>query len=181
MKKFLFLSSIFFVINSPCFADEQASAYVGGAYHMGTYEEDNIPDFELGGIELKVGKYLAPQVAVEGRFILPVADDSAEVDGVDIDLELKKAISFFLRGNIPLSQSANVYGLLGFTKGKLEAKASYQGQSMTISDSDSGLSYGFGVDGEISPGLAINAEYIFYLSEDDYDYTGIVIGLTKKF
>lgn len=183
MKKIFACLAVALITNSPAFAADEPSSttYIGGGYHSGTYEEDGIPDFDLGAIELKFGKYLGSQVAVEGRLLLPVDDDSNQIEIFDATLELKNAISLFLRGDIPLGERANFYGLLGFTNAKFEVEFSLGGDSISDSESESDLSYGLGVDGEIASGLAINAEYIFYLSEDDYDYSGFVIGLTKKF
>ena len=183
MKKVLcavILSSLFLSMNS--FAGSEGQSYFGASYHMGTYEEDGLPSADLTGLNIKGGAYIADNVAVEGRYTLGMDSDTVSVfvpgfGNVDVELELDSAISIFVKGDLPVSNAANIYGLIGFTKAELTATV--LGSSYT--DDDSGLSYGFGVEAAINDDMFINGEYIMYLDEDDYEYTGINIGITKLF
>ena len=153
------------------------NAYVGLGYHLGTYDESGFPEANPNGIKLEAGKYVAPNVAIEGHLLLGAGSDTVTYLGVDVDLKLKNAISVFIKGDLPISDTANLYGLLGFTKIKLEASA----LGTTFSDDDNGLSYGLGAELGIGNDLFMSGEYIFYISESDYDYTGFNIGISKRF
>jgi hypothetical protein len=43
------------------------------------------------------------------------------------------------------------------------------------------LECGLGVTAGIKPGLTVNGEFVSYLSEDDYSYSGFNFGLSKLF
>lgn len=170
----LFGASLIMSTNS--FASE-GQTYFGADFHMGTYDETGFPKANPTGVGIKAGKYFSDNVAFEGRLLLGMGDDTVRFLGVDVDLELDNALSLFVKADMPLSPSANVYGLLGFTKGKLNASVG----SFATSADDSGLSYGIGAEAEISESLLLSGEYIFYISENDYDYTGFNIGVKKLF
>ncbi len=148
---------------------------LGMGYHLGTYDGGSGFKANPNAIKLEATKYLADNVAIEGHLLFGSGSDT--ISGTDADLKLKNAMSVFIKGDLPLSDSANLYGLLGFSQGKLEMSV----PGGTMSDDDSGLSYGFGVEVAIANDLYISGEYILYISESDYDYTGFNIGLAKKF
>ena len=176
MKKCLFLTAI--LCSSSALA-ASGDSYFGGGYHLGKYEEDSIPSASPTAIKLEYGKYFTDNIAVEGQFSFGLGDDTISADGINIDLELKQAISLFVKGDLNLSETVNLYGLLGFTKGKLKASASEFDFSVT--ESDSGLSYGAGIELNTANGLNFSVEYLMYLSEDTYDYSGVNLGIAKKF
>lgn len=51
---------------------------------------------------------------------------------------------------------------------------------MVLTNSDSAVSFGGGLDINISPDISLNAEYIVCLSENDYDYSGFNLGFAKS-
>lgn len=156
---------------------EKGQSYFGASYHIGTYDETGFPEANPTALTFKAGKYLEKNVAMEARLGLGLTDDTVTYLGTDIDLEVKNVLSFFVKGDLNLSESANIYGLFGFTKGKLEASTSFG----LISEDDSGLSYGLGIEAKMSNDLYFSGEYILYISEDDYDYNGFNFGITKLF
>ena len=170
------LLGVVLVASSNSFANE-GDKYWGLDFHQGSYDETGFPKANPTGFAIKAGKYITENVAMEGRLSLGLGDDTVNYLGVDVDLELDNALSFFIKGDAPLSPTANVYGLLGFTKGKLSASVG----SFAVSADDSGLSYGMGVETKMNEGLLFAAEYIFYLSESTYDYTGFNFGIKRLF
>jgi opacity protein-like surface antigen len=170
MKSIMLCLFVFFLASGGAFAGEEKQ-YVGFGYHLGSYDEDGFPGADLNGIKIKGGKYVSDNVAVEGHFLMGVGSDTV----IGVDIELDTAISIFLKGDLPLSDTARVYGLLGYTKGELTASV----PGFSISEDDSGLSFGFGVDVNLAPDLLIGGEYISYIDESDYDYTGFNLTITK--
>lgn len=153
------------------------NAYFGAGYHFGAYDETGVPEANPGAIQLRMGKYVNESVAVEGRVLLGASSDTVEFLGTDIEVDIKNALSVFVKADLPLSESGNFYGLLGFSKGKLEATA----LGSTLSADDSGLSYGMGIELGLTDNLYFSGEYIMYLSEDDYDYNAFNLGIHKLF
>lgn len=150
---------------------------LGVVYHMGTYSETGIPDANLSALGIRFGKQFSENASFEAHLGIGMADDTVYVSGFDVDVELDNVISLFIKGDIPLSSAAKVYGLLGFTKGEITATA----MGFSFSESDSGLSYGLGAEAEIGNDLSIVGDYIFYLDESEYDYAGFNIGFKKRF
>ncbi len=191
MKNLLALSCAL-GLSSAAFA-ETGQGYYGIGYHHGSYEEIGIPEFNPGAIAFRAGKYINKAVAFEARLALGITDDSSTVTvdipfygtvQADVDLELNTAISVFAKGDIAVSPFVNIYGLIGFTNGEIEVTVTdvnNPANTATISEDDSGMSYGVGIEGEVGRGTYLVAEYVMFLDEDAYEYSGFNFGITKRF
>ena len=168
MKKILLVITLAFFYSSISFAASEGDTYGGLQYGLFTYAEDGFPDAEPTALVGRYGQFVNDNVSVEGRFGIGLQDDT--VLGVDVEIDTL----FGLYGVFHTSSNSNTsfYGVLGFTKG--EATASVPGFSVT--EDDSGLSYGFGVDIN-----SFNIEYMLYLDEDGYDLSAISLGYISKF
>lgn len=175
MKKILFIIAM--LSSSAVFA-ANGDLYFGGGYHIGNYDETGLPGASPSALKIEYGKYITDSIALEGHFAFGIAEDTISIEGVDAEIEIKQAISLFVKGDLHVSESVNFYGLAGFTSGKLEA--AFPGFGESISEDDSGFSYGLGLEAQTSGGIIFSAEYIMYLSEDEYDYSGINLGIAKK-
>jgi opacity protein-like surface antigen len=178
MKKITLIFSL--LLSQLSFASDGFD-YFGTSLQRGSYEETGLSTINPTSVKFSAGKYLAKNIAIEGQFILGLSGDTAVVEGVDVELELKNAISLFGKAEFPVNSNVMAYGLLGLTKGKLEANFEYQGTQFETSESDSGLSYGLGGSMKMKEGTNLTAEYISYLDEDEYEYSAINIGLNVNF
>jgi len=176
MKKSLFVIAM---LSSSAVLAANGDSYFGGGYHMGNYDETGFPSASPSALKIEYGRYITNSIAIEGHFAFGMSEDTISVDGIDAEIEIEQAISLFVKGDINLNESVNLYGLAGFTKGKL--KATLPDFDETISENDSGFSYGLGLEAQTSGGIIFSGEYIMYLSEDEYDYSGINLGIAKKF
>ena len=165
------------LISSMAVNANEGEKYGGIGYHMGSYEATGFSSASLTGLELKFGTYISDAVAFEGRLTRGIGDDTISTWGPDVNIELNTALSLFLKGDIPLSSTANLYGLIGFTKGKITASS----LGFSFSEDESSLSYGIGAESEFSDGVYFSGEYVFYLSDDTYDYEGLNLGIKKMF
>ena len=175
------LGSLFF---SSSLMAANGQSYFGAGYHMGTYKEEGYSAANPTALGFRGGMYIADNVAIEGRYSFGLSDDTVTVfvpgvGNINVDLELESALSVFLKADLPLSPTANVYGLVGFTEASIKAKA--VGYPVTVSDSDSGLSYGLGIEFSLAEDIYAGGEYIMYIDESEYDYSGINIGITRLF
>lgn len=174
--------TIMFMLLSLLAHAEADKAYGGLALHWGEYKEDALDDVRPMGLQLKLGNYLHERLAIEGHYTRGISEGSVTEFGVNIDLEVDHILSVFLKADLPLNERARMYGLVGMSTGKLKARASIASFSFGVSESDSGLSYGLGIESRNTTGnIGFRAEYVVYLSEDDYDYNGLNIGLVRYF
>ena|SRR5690554_843016 len=159
------------------YAASEGGSYGGFQYALGTYSEDGFDDANPNALVGRYGKFVNDNFAIEGRIGFGIGDDSISTTFGDISIEADTLIGVYGLGHVEINDSSSVYGLLGFTRGELTASAS----GITFSDDDSGLSYGVGANVGVSDSLALNLEYIQYLSTSDYDFTAIGLGVVFSF
>lgn len=160
---------------------QQGTSYAGVNYALLNYSEDGFPDAEPTALVGKLGYYMVDQIAVEGRLGIGMTDDTITVDvddgPVQATLDIDRMFGLYLVGNLPLSEQASLYALVGFTDFKGTGTVLGQSFSMT----DSGFTYGFGANLYASPQFGINAEYTQYLDETGYSLSAVSIGATLPF
>lgn len=152
---------------------EQNQGYYGIGYHMGSYENTGVPEADIGAIAFRAGGYLNQVIALEARLALGITDDTVN----NVDIELDTALSAFIKADVPMTPFVNAYGLLGLTRGEIETSSAV----LTASESETGLSYGLGIEGEISRRTSLSVEYVLLLDEDAFEYTAINVGITARF
>jgi len=150
----------------------QNQGYYGIGYHMGSYENTGMPEANPGAIAFRAGGYLNQVIALEARLALGITDDTVN----NIDIELDTALSAFIKADVPMTPFVNAYGLLGLTRGEIETST-----GGLTSESETGLSYGLGIEGEISRRTSLSVEYVLLLDEDAFEYTAINVGITARF
>lgn len=145
--------------------------YIGGQVSQFDYKENGFDGATPTAIGVIGGFDFTPNFAIEVRAGTGVASDS--VDGIDI--KLKSYATLALRGNLPVSDTFRLFGLVGSSTARL--RAAYQGA--VAQSSDNGFSYGFGVEFLLGPGrnLGLSAEWTRLLSNSDYDLDQLGIGL----
>lgn len=162
---------------TPVYA-EQTRGYYGIGYHMGSYENSGVPEADIGAIAFRAGGYLNQVIALEARLALGISDDTVRTSAINnVDVELDTAVSAFIKADVPMTAFVNAYGLLGLTRGEIETSST----GLTASDSETGLSYGLGIEGEINRRTSLSFEYIQLLDEDTFEYSVINIGITTRF
>ncbi|MBR7890108.1 porin family protein [Marinomonas sp. A79] len=159
--------------------------YVGGSLAFAEYSEDGVDDdASLNVLIGRFGTYLNENFAVEARLGMGVGDDSVSAsngtDDVSIDLELDHMYGLYIRAGQQV-ENFYPYAVAGMTKGKLSLSAKVNNSSVSISDSASGFSYGFGTDFDLGNNLALNFEYMNYIEKDDYQFDAFSFGIISKF
>lgn len=185
MKRLLVLMFVLVGVTPVAFAGNamgQGNAYAGGQFAILTYDEDGVgEDANPTALIGRIGYFVANQVALEGRLGIGLADDTVTVTAfgtsVDVGVELDRLFGFYVVGYLPLAEVASVYGLIGYT----DAKATFSANGFSMSETDSGLSYGVGAEFHLADDLAINGEYIRYLDESGYDLSALSFGLRFNF
>lgn len=151
--------------------------YAGATLTRAAYKEDGFPTANPMTIGGKIGKQINPNFAVEGRLGFGIADDDVDVGGLPVTLEIDYYFGAYLKGMLPLSSAASVYGLVGFTQAKLTASAA----GFSASDSDSDISFGAGAEFGISPTASVSVEWARLLKGDGYKVDGLTLGVSFRF
>jgi len=172
MKTLLVVIAFALFCVTPLHAQEKDSNYWGAQYALVTYDESGFDEAEPTALVLRLGRFVTENISVEGRLGFGLQDDEIDVGPFDVEIEVDKLYGIYGLFHTSGSDDTNVYGVLGFTKGELEATA----LGVTFEGDDSGLSYGIGANYR-----GFNIEYMSYLDEDDYDVTAISLGYRRMF
>jgi hypothetical protein len=153
--------------SSAAFAAQPQPFYVGGDISSTKFDD---ADRETG-FGVFAGYKFNETVAVEAGYHR-AADLDVMVGSETVGVKMNQA-SLSVIGTLPLSNGFNVYGRLGYNR--LEAKASYQGQS--ASDSTNEVLYGIGMGYSITPTIMARAE----LQKPSSDSTKMNVGVAFQF
>ncbi|MDF1763156.1 MAG: porin family protein [Oleibacter sp.] len=182
MKKLLGISLM--VLSASAFADSYTGPKgltVGVGYSMGTFDPDEGSSFDLSAVQFRLGNELNQNFAVRFDYLIGTGEESKSIGGIDYKLELDSAFSLLLQPKLALNEKVEAYGLIGFTSASFTASASNAFASQSEENSDTSLSYGAGIGGNIKDNIGAYAEYVSYIQEDDYDFGGLNLGVTFGF
>ncbi len=159
-----------------------ADGYFGAQYGRGSYTEDGIDATANPGVGvLRGGGFINENLSVEGRVGFGVADSTVAVGTVDATVSVDRTISGFIRGHAPLGDDGSLYGAIGYTDGKMEVSA----PGYYASESDSGMSYGVGIETDFGGGGGIGLEWMSYLDGTKngigYEYSALSLGFYSTF
>lgn len=167
-------------ISGPAIGKTADEIYIGAQYGYGFYSQDNVPDFNPGAVVGRFGAFGAANLAIEGRVGAGVQDDTQTVGANDVTLELDTLLGMYGVGHFNFGRNSSIYGVLGFTR--VDGKANIPSLSdLTESGDDSDISYGVGVDIGITRSIAVNIEYMSYISKSEYDINAAAVGLVFNF
>lgn len=126
-----------------------------------------------------IGYETHPNLAVEGMYTLGMGSAGLSGPAVrsGVKLKLDNAYGIYLKPKAKLSDAFEVFGRIGYVKGKF--KVSYLGRSE--SDSDDGLSYGVGLSYALSTNTSLNLDHVQYVKNSDVKVTGTTLGIGYRF
>ncbi|KJZ11928.1 hypothetical protein TW85_16235 [Marinomonas sp. S3726] len=185
MKK-SFIAAVIVAASSQAVADNVV--YIGAGGQLGTFEQTNTANFDgadFTALQLTLGAYIYGNHALEVRFTNGISGEKFTHSGDEQTIEVSDATSVFYRYDIELTESTKLYPLIGFSEAEFDVEyTNSSNNNYTIIDS-SGLSYGLGINTEISEDVRLYAEYISYFSDDKesvtIDYTGLSAGIMVSF
>jgi hypothetical protein len=139
-----------------------ASAYLGGSIGNFSYrtgdQEKLSPKIGL----VRVGAQLNPFLAIEGRYGAGLSTEFTALLG-GYDLEIDSLYGAYLKGNIPLSSSASLYGLAGYSAINLRRNFKlFSNERVT----DDGASFAGGLDVNLRRNLRLNVEWGRFIRVD---------------
>ncbi|MBC7190863.1 porin family protein [Marinobacter sp.] len=151
-----------------------AALYGGLNYSFVNIDAGNGGDADTGTLSGKVGGLVTPYFGLEARAGFGVVDDTIN----RVDYSLDNFFGGYTTLNLANESPATPYAILGFTRVEVEVDAGRLGSS---TDDDSDISYGLGVNMDITPQLAGNIEYMRYYDSDDVTIDALSLGATFRF
>jgi hypothetical protein len=138
------------------------SAYVGGSIGNFSYrtgdQEKLSPKIGL----VRVGVQLNPYLAIEGRYGAGLSTEFTALLG-GYDLQIDSLYGAYLKGNIPLSSNASLYGLAGYSAINLRRNFKlFSNERVT----DDGASFAGGLDVNLRRNLRLNVEWGRFIRVD---------------
>ena len=151
--------------------------YFGGGVAFIKYSETGIDDIDMTSAFGKFGTKFNENFAGEVRLGFGLNSDSVNIYGVDVDTELKNYYGAYLKAGINATENVYPYVILGYTRGKIEASA----QGYSVSDSESDMSFGLGIDFTVAEQTDLTLEYINYLDKDGVELSGFGLSIARSF
>ena len=153
-------------------------SYLGIDVGAASYDEAGIADEANPGVfGGRFGVYFADNLALETRVGTGTSVDTVYVGATPVDVEIDSLVGVYGVGHLPLSSYSSVYGLVGYSRGQITATV----PGYSVTDSDSGMSFGFGADIGLNRATSLNVDYTQYLDGTDYDVSAMTVGMTFKF
>lgn len=149
-------------LSLPAFANHNSTYFAleGTALSVGSSSVQNL-DFSPIGVRLKVGAKLNQVFDIEAQLATTSDDSTSLFDQFDATLG-----GVYLKGYLPLGYRSSLYGLGGYNWAK------FTGVSLDrdLVDRQSGFSYGFGLETQLSINIDLSADFMRYtLEEGEYD------------
>lgn len=154
-------------------AHAQQGLYAGADLSQINYKESSASLKTLAVVG-KLGYKINDNVAVEGRLGTGVSSDSFDDFGTKVKVETDNLYGVYVKGMLPIADVASVYGLVGYTHGKLS-------NSSMGSTSDGGLSYGAGAEFAITKQIGLNLEWAHLYKGDGYKTRALTLGVSYQF
>lgn len=151
------------------------NAYAGLSVGQLRYGEDGLDTITPATAMAFVGAPLSRNLAIEARLGGGLA--SAQTNGYSI--QVHSVIAGYLKGSLPLAPAFSVYGLGGVANVNLQRDF---GLGYT---SDTGLSYGLGMDFDLASNARLSLEWTHLASGDNlgygYDVNQAAIAMAWRF
>lgn len=151
--------------------------YIGASAVRATYSEDGVDDVNPTIAAVRLGRQTSQNLAFEARLGVGVDKDTVNVAGIPVEVEIDNFFGVYARGILPVSPMFSLYGLLGYTQGKVSASAF----GLSASQTDGDISYGVGADISASKNTAITLEWARLFEGTGYDVSGLSVGVKYRF
>lgn len=183
MNAKILIAAVALVSSNAVFAaTNPGDVYAGASYSTMTAKESPF-SLDFGVLNGFAGYQINDYLAVEGRVGVGIADESVDLfeDG-SVDVGVDYTAQALVKGSYHFSDVVSAYGIAGVAKNKY----SFSQGNQSDSSSDTGLTYGVGVQFAISGNSALNLEYQKLPDMDMDDDAGIsvsalTVGYTYRF
>ena len=150
--------------------------YAGVNYLDGSLELMDSIEADTPAMVVRAGYNLNEFISAEARGGFGVGQDDG-VAGTDVDFELEDFYGAYVLVKAPSHTSIEPYLIAGFTRAEFKASTSFG--SDTGSEND--FSFGLGANIDLTETIALNAEWIQYISRGDIEFGGPSLGVAMSF
>jgi len=147
--------------------------YVGGSFVRGNLNYSGV-DFDLNALDLRLGVDMAKWFHIEGRVAFGVNDKA--ISGVEVSVNRLLGIHGVF--SLPNKTLFRPYVVAGLTYGEVDFRLPGFGSA---DESETDLSFGAGLDVQITDSIDLFAEYMQYIDKGLIDFNGISLGLKFEF
>ena len=152
-------------------------AYIGGSIGNFSYKTGDQEKLSPKIGVVRVGVQLNPYLAIDGRYGTGLSTEFTALLG-GYDLQIDSLYGAYLKGSIPLSSSASLYGLAGYSAISLRRNFKVLSSERVTDDS---ASFAGGVDVSLRRNLRLNMEWGRFIKVnrpiDSYQADILSIGL----
>ena len=153
------------------------TAYIGGSIGNFSYKTGDQEKLSPKIGVVRVGAQLNPYLAIEGRYGTGLSTEFTSLLG-GYDLQIDSLYGAYLKGDIPLSSSASLYGLAGYSALGLRRNFRVSSNERVTDD---GASFAGGLDVNLRRNLRLNVEWGRFIRvnrpTDSYQADILSIGL----
>lgn len=145
-------------------APAMASAQDAGTQIYGTlgYAHADLDEVNLGAIQGRLGARFGSVFGIEGELATGVNDDSVNVLGTNVDVELEHQAAIYGTANFPVAPNVDVFARVGYGTNKIKAS----GPGATASGSEESWNYGVGGQYFFDGVNGVRADYTRFDFED---------------
>ena len=166
--------------------------FFGMGYHQAEYEDSYfsyiIPDAHIrpGAVHLKLSRFIRSHFSIQAQFLMNAGSYQqnfydAAGNRIQYEYSLEQAFSIYTKQDfvLPFARSVSFYSLAGIGQNELRISDKTNGGKLTLRDS--GFTFGFGFEHKMADQNYVYLEYLSHPDDDDYDLTGINLGMGKRF
>lgn len=121
-------------------AQDTSDTTVYGTIGYANVSADDGADVNLGALQGRIGARFGKYFGVEGELATGVKDDSFDVLGTNVDVDLKHEVGVFAVGAYPITERFEVFGRVGYAWAEAKAK----GAGISDTANLDGIAYGVG-------------------------------------
>jgi hypothetical protein len=121
-------------------AQDTTDTTVYGTVGYANVSADDGADVNLGALQGRLGARFGKYFGVEGELAVGVKDDSFDVLGTNVDVDLKHEVGVFAVGNYPITDRLDVFARVGYAWAEAKAK----GGGISDTANLDGIAYGVG-------------------------------------
>jgi len=132
--------------------------YVGIAYSLINSDITNIVkdiDLDMGAVMLDAGYKFNDYIAVEGRYWIGVDEDCLSLDAIETDTD---AWGIYVKPMYPVTDSLDIYGLLGYGSASLNDAITFDGDV-------EGISWGVGASYSFTDNISVFVDYVAFTED----------------
>ena len=141
------------------------------------YERFDVDGVDLDSLALRGGYDFSQYFGVEGQLNIGLGDDTVDVLGTDVDVELNYAAGVFGVVRPWSNEQASVFLRAGYTVADVEASAA----GISVSDNDDAWAYGVGGEWFFSGNNGVRVDYTRYEFDEGTDADAFGITYVRRF